>query len=123
MQRSLATAAFLAIVAAACSDSTSSSSADLCAGSGASLTVRASDNYTFTPASDTITVGESVCWQNTGKLAHTVTNYPRFSASLPSGQTFVYTIGFGGRFDYYCSIHSTMKGTVFVKCKSGDISC
>lgn len=112
-----------ALTAVACSDSTGSSSTNLCDNSGAAATVSATDQYVYTPSSVTITVGQSVCWQNTGKLDHTVSDGVRFNAPLPSGQTFVHTFGFGGTFTIHCAIHDNMTGTVEVKCKPGDISC
>ena len=57
-------ASFLALTAVACGDSTSSPP-DLCANSRATFTVSAADDHTFTPDSITLTVGQSVCWQNT----------------------------------------------------------
>ena len=116
MHTSLALFAFLALTALACSDSTDSSSTNLCANSGAAATVSATDNYAFTPSSVTITVGQSVCWQNTGQLMHTVTENTigRFNGNLPGGQTFVYTFTFNSSFVYHCNQHSNMVGTVTV---------
>lgn len=115
MRTNLALFAFLALTAVACSgDSTGSS--DLCAGSGAAVTVTAADNYTFTPSSITVSSGQSVCWQNTGHLNHTVIDAGgRFSFSLPAGQTVVYTfLGTQPSYVYRCGIHSTMTGTTTV---------
>ena len=114
MRTNLALVAVLALAALACSDSTDSSSTNLCANSGAAATVTARDNYTFTPDTVTISVGQSVCWQNTGHLTHTVTEAGRYSATLPGGQTFVYTFVFASTFLYHCNNHSTMTGTVVV---------
>jgi plastocyanin len=44
-----------------------------CAGTGAQFVINAQDNQTFTPQITTVTHGESVCWQNLGSIAHTVT--------------------------------------------------
>ncbi len=130
MRISLALYASVVLAAVACSSSTSvsiSSSTNLCAASGAAATVRATDNSGFTPSPVTITVGQSVCWQNTGVLMHTVTddatNGVRFSGSLPGGQTFVHTFTFGGSFSYHCNNHSNMTGTVVVNCKRGETVC
>ena len=56
---------------AACGSSTTV--ANSCGSSGASANIGASDGLTFAPKSATITHGQSVCWQNNGSLAHTVT--------------------------------------------------
>lgn len=113
------------LAAVACNSSTAPSSPDPCAPSGAAATVSATDNFAFTPSSVTITVGESVCWQNTGRQIHTVTENvaSRFNGNLPGGQTFVHTFGFGGSFTYRCNNHSNMTGTVVVNCKPGDLVC
>ena len=65
--------AFAALAAVACSNSTSSGPHDLCANSGAAVTVTITD-YAFTPADITLIAGQSVCWQNTGHMTHTVTD-------------------------------------------------
>jgi plastocyanin len=116
MRSSLALFAFLALTALACSDSTSS--ANLCTNSGAAVTVDVKE-YAFTPSAVTITVGQSVCWANTGNMTHTVTQgsagqIPLFNGNLPAGQTFVFTINVAGTFGYHCNNHSNMTGTVMV---------
>ena len=105
------------LTAVACSDDPAAAdTADLCAGSGAAVTVSAADNYTFTPSAITVSAGQSVCWQNTGQLNHTVIDAAgRFIANLPAGQTFVVTFpspqpSIGLR----CGIHSTMTGSIVV---------
>ena len=104
----------VALAAVACGDSTDSSSADLCAGSGAAATVTA-DNYAFTPDTVTITAGQSVCWQNTDTQMHTVIPGNTFSGSLLPGQTFVYTfLQSNVSWPYHCNQHSTMTGTIVV---------
>jgi len=115
MRTNLALLVLSALAAIACSDDSTSSPSNQCANSGAADTVSATDSYAYTPDSVTITVGQSVCWQNTGQLMHTVTEYAgRFNGSLPGGQTFVHTYTFAGSFPYYCQQHSNMAGTVVV---------
>jgi len=117
----------VALTAVACRSSTGPSSTDPCAKSGADATVSATDNFTFAPNAVTVTVGQSVCWQNKGTLVHTVTdnatNGVRFNGNLPGGQAFVHTFGFGGSFIYHCNNHSNMTATVVVNCKPGDLVC
>ena len=125
MRTNLALFALLALTAVACSDDPSSavvpnSAADLCADSRTAVTVSANDNYTFTPSSVTLAVGQSVCWRNTATLNHTLTQgspgqQPYFNGNLPAGQTFVFTFPLGGNtFAYHCNNHSNMTGTVIV---------
>jgi plastocyanin len=115
MRTYLALSAVWAVAAVACSDS-SSSSTNLCAPSGAAATVSASDNLAFSPSSVSVTVGQLVCWQNTGGMMHTVTEnvVGRFNGSLPAGQTFVFTTNLTGTFAYHCNQHSNMTGTIVV---------
>lgn len=122
MRIGFALSGFFALAAAACKDSTGPKATNPCDNSGAAATVSA-DNFAFTPNSVTITVGQSVCWQNTGQLVHTVSDGVRFNANLPGGQAFVHTFGFGGSFSIRCNNHSNMTGTVVVNCRPGDISC
>ena len=115
MRANLALFAVLVLTAVACgSDSTDSSSTDLCAGSGAAVTVNVTD-YAFTPDSLTIAAGQSVCWQNNGHQTHTVTPGSVFNGNLPPGQTFVFTFLLGNNsWPYHCTQHSTMTGIVIV---------
>jgi len=118
MSTNLALFALLALTALACSgDSTGSSATatDLCANSGAAVTVDVKE-YAFTPSSVTITVGQSVCWANTGQMTHTVVEGVggRFGGTLAPGQTIVHTFMANTNYGYYCSLHSTMTGTLTV---------
>jgi plastocyanin len=119
MSTNLALFALLALTAVACSgDSTgssASSASDLCANSGAAVTVDVKE-YAFTPSAVTVTVGQSVCWANTGQMTHTVVEGVggRFGGTLAPGQTIIHTFTFSSNFGYYCSFHSTMTGTLVV---------
>ena len=119
MRTTLALLASLALTGLACGDDSTSSPTDLCAPSGAAATVSAADDYTFTPASVTIAVGQSVCWQNTGNLNHVVwqgngVQAPVFSGTLPAGQTLVVYINYAGTWAYHCNQHPNMTATVIV---------
>lgn len=98
------------LTTAACGGSTNPS--NLCSASGAAATVSATDSIVFSPASVTITHGQSVCWQNVGTVPHTVSDNATggtiFNGNLPAGQTFVRTFSTAGSFGYHCNIHSSM---------------
>jgi len=76
----------------------------------------------FLPGEVTIGVGESVTWHNDSTAAHTVTsgnpeNGPDglFDSSLLlGGDTFSHTFTEAGEYQYFCSIHPWMTGTVIV---------
>jgi len=72
--------------------------------------------FSFSPATLTITVGDSVTWTNSDPLAHTVTSATNIWNSGPLNQsgTFQHTFTQPGIFPYFCSIHPTMHGTILV---------
>ncbi len=75
----------------------------------------------YTPASITVTVGQTVTWTNTDTTpgnGHTVTSSghgPLKSSSMSQGGTFSYTFSAAGTYAYYCAIHPDMTGTVVVR--------
>jgi plastocyanin len=72
--------------------------------------------FSFNPATLSITVGDSVTWTNTDPVAHTITSDTSIWNSGPLSQsgTFQHTFTQPGIFLYFCSIHSTMRGTILV---------
>jgi len=108
-------AAVLIAAAYACSSSTGNANAT-CSSSGAIANVNARDSQTFAPGATTIAVGQSVCWQNNGSIAHTVTDDGgAFNSNLSPGQVVVHVYGTKGTFPYHCQIHAGMTGTVTVQ--------
>jgi len=74
-------------------------------------------NFTFSPTSLTINVGDSVKWTNSDAATHTVTaDAGGFSSTLgPSGGTFTFQFTSAGTFAYHCAIHPSMTGSVIVR--------
>jgi plastocyanin len=76
-------------------------------------------NYAFSPASETITVGDSVTWTNTDQAPHniTTTSAPTSiqSPTLTTGQSWSYTFATPGSYSYICSIHPDMRATLVVR--------
>jgi plastocyanin len=74
----------------------------------------------FQPATREINVGTTLVWTNTGALPHTVTDRAaRFdSGLLMSGETYRRTFNEAGIFEYFCTLHPEMVGTIVVS--SGD---
>jgi plastocyanin len=116
MRAILALGISLAFFAFAACSSSSTASGTTCSTSGAAATVTASDGLTFAPATATITHGQSICWQNSGSIAHTVTSNDgtSFSTNLAAGQLFLHTFATAGTFAYHCTIHAGMNGTIIV---------
>lgn len=72
----------------------------------------------YNPAQMEIKVGESIIWTNQDAAPHTVTAKDGISfasTTLSQGATFKHTFSKAGRYDYYCTYHPNMSGTVIVK--------
>lgn len=75
-------------------------------------------NFAYSPASVTISAGQSVTWTNNDTVAHTVTAKDRDalqSGTLQPGDTFTKTFDKPGTYEYFCEFHSNMSGVVIVK--------
>ncbi len=74
------------------------------------------DNFAFAPATLTVKAGSTVVWTNRDEEPHTVAaNDGSFhSPGMGTGATFSHTFSTAGTFDYVCSIHPMMHGTVVV---------
>jgi plastocyanin len=71
--------------------------------------------WTFSPSILTIHVGDTVAWTNTGQANHTVTNTGVFdSDNLAPGAVFSFSFSKPGTYNYQCTYHPWMKGTVDV---------
>ncbi len=90
------------------------------ASAGPAATVVIQD-FKFIPKTVTIDVGESVKWDNKDKVdeGHTATGDNFDSGVLHQGESYTHKFSTAGTFDYICTLHSNMKGTVVVKAKSG----
>lgn len=70
----------------------------------------------FQPASVTVKTGETVTWSHKDGAPHVVkARQGEFdSGTLRSGQSFSHTFDEAGTYEYYCSLHPSMRGTVVV---------
>lgn len=71
----------------------------------------------FQPQNIRISSGDTVTWTNDDSVAHTVTadNGDFDSGRLEPGQTFTHVFEEAGTYDYSCTIHPGMVGTVTVQ--------
>jgi plastocyanin len=81
--------------------------------------VSITSSFTFSPGELTIHVGQNVTWTNDASVTHTVTSDSSSLESFSSGpmthgQTFTHQFNAIGDFNYHCSIHTTMTGTIHV---------
>jgi LPXTG-motif cell wall-anchored protein len=74
-------------------------------------------DFTFSPASITIDVGDTVTWNNNGPTPHSATaNDGSFDTGiLKKGQSGSHTFNQAGSFSYFCQPHPYMKATVVVQ--------
>ncbi len=71
-------------------------------------------NYAFNPATLTIPRGTTVVWNQKDSVTHTVSGTGFDSGDLSPGMTFSHTFNDTGTYNYGCSIHTYMKGTIIV---------
>ena len=77
----------------------------------------------YQPRSRTVTVGSTVSWVNNGVLPHTVTAAGQFdSGIMMAGDTWSRTFNSPGTFDYICTLHPEMTGTIIVSGTGGATS-
>lgn len=84
-------------------------------GDGENIEVTIEDNA-FSPETVTISTGDTVRWTNLDSTTHTVTgtgtNFG--SENLNQGDSYEFLFTDAGTYEYYCSIHPSMQGTVVV---------
>jgi plastocyanin len=76
------------------------------------------EGIAFKPAEITIKAGDTVTWTNEDSVGHDVTGDDFKSGDaggLAQGDTFEHTFDKAGTFDYVCTVHPGMEGTVKVE--------
>ncbi len=75
------------------------------------------ENFTFAPQSLRVQTGATVTWVNGDDMPHTVVSTRKLFASpaLDTGDQFSWKFVEPGGWDYYCSIHPRMTGTIIVE--------
>ena len=80
------------------------------------------ENFAFSPAELSVNTGDTVTWTNNDPTPHKIigsrieisTNELQ-SNDLSKGQSYSFTFSSAGTYDYFCSIHPSMKGKIVVK--------
>jgi plastocyanin len=74
------------------------------------------DGFAFAPATLTVAAGTTVTWTNRDEEPHTVaaSDGSFHSPGMGTGATYAHTFTDAGTFDYVCSIHPMMRGSVVV---------
>ena len=75
------------------------------------------DDKCYSPHNVKVALGSTVTWNNVDSAAHTTTASDGSfdSGLLMSGKTFSHKFNTAGTFDYACTVHPWMKGTVTVR--------
>ncbi len=75
------------------------------------------DNFTFSPERVTVAPGTTVTWTNRDDIPHTVASTTRAfkSSALDTDDHFSFTFRQPGTYEYFCSLHPHMKGTIVVE--------
>ena len=112
--RSVFLAAPLVIVLAAACGGTTQTSPSATDPAGATAVTIA--NFAFGPQSVTLTPGTEVTWTNADSVPHTVTftGGPDLG-QFGTGDSVSRTFDSAGEFDYVCTLHPGMEGTVVVQ--------
>ena len=73
-------------------------------------------DFAFSPATLTITAGDTVTWTNGDPVIHTATSTTGAfdSGDLAEGESFSFTFTTPGTYDYLCTPHPTMTGQIVV---------
>lgn len=74
-------------------------------------------NFAFSPTDITVKKGTKVTWTNNDSTTHTITSEDEHGPSsdnVSPGQSYTFTFADEGTFNYHCSIHPQMTGTVTV---------
>ena len=79
------------------------------------------DNFTFNPPQITVKAGDTVTWTNHDDIPHTVTSKTMVfrSKAMDTDDKFSFTFATPGKYDYFCSLHPHVTGTIVVEASAG----
>jgi amicyanin len=79
------------------------------------------DNFTFAPQSVTVKAGTTVTWVNEDDIPHAVASTSKAFRSkvLDTNDKFSFTFTMAGTYEYFCSLHPHMTGTIVVEATTG----
>jgi len=75
-------------------------------------------DFAFNPQKITVKSGEKITWINHDEEPHTVVSVGKKfqkSSALDTDQEFTITAGAPGTYEYFCSVHPKMTGTIVVE--------
>jgi len=79
------------------------------------------DNFTFNPPRLLVKLGTTVVWINQDDIPHTVASTTKLfrSKALDTEDHFSFTFSTPGVYEYFCSLHPHMRGTIVVEAEHG----
>ena len=79
------------------------------------------DNFTFNPQQITVKAGITVVWTNHDDIPHTVTSKTGAfkSNALDTDDKFSFTFATPVSYEYFCSLHPHMTGSIVVEASAG----
>ena len=79
------------------------------------------DNFAFAPQRMAVKVGTTVTWINDEDIPHTVASSTKLfkSNALDTKDQFSFTFTTPGAYEYFCSLHPHMTGTIVVEAATG----
>jgi plastocyanin len=82
------------------------------------------ENFTFVPQRLTIKAGTTVTWTNADDIPHAVASATKAFKSkvLDTNDKFSFTFSSAGVYEYFCSLHPHMTGTIVVEDATGSNS-
>lgn len=75
------------------------------------------DNFTFNPPRLVVATGATVTWINQDDIPHAIASVTKSfrSKALDTDDRFSFTFTAPGVYEYFCSLHPHMKGTIVVE--------
>jgi plastocyanin len=85
--------------------------------SGPAVTI---DNFSFSPATLTVSAGTTVTWTNHDDIPHNIAERDQKfkSKALDTDESFSYTFADPGTYEYFCGLHPKMIGKIIVEAKN-----
>jgi plastocyanin len=79
------------------------------------------DEFAFAPQRVTVKAGTTVIWINDDDIPHTVASSSKLfkSKALDTKDKFSFTFTTPGTYEYFCSLHPHMTGTIVVEAATG----
>jgi plastocyanin len=79
------------------------------------------DNFTFSPGRITAKAGTTITWINEDDIPHTVASVTKGfkSKALDTDDKFAFTFTTPGTYEYFCSLHPHMTGTIVIEAGTG----